>query len=56
MHDDGTSEATVHGGYGAVSQPGQRAPFNAGYGWLNTTRDSIVPDPKTVGLNPYTEW
>ena len=63
-HDDGTFvgrsapeidvfEATIEGGQGAVSQSGQRAPFNVGYEWFNTTENFIVPDPTVTELNSH---
>ena len=46
-------EATTHEDLGAVSQSGQRGPFNAGYEWFNTTKNLIIPDPTVTELNSY---
>ncbi|KAF8641999.1 hypothetical protein AX16_009721 [Volvariella volvacea WC 439] len=38
---------------GQVSQSAQWGPFNAGYEWLNTTDNLVIPDPSITFLNSY---
>ncbi|KAL6305819.1 beta-glucan synthesis-associated [Sparassis latifolia] len=38
---------------GQVSQSAQWAPFNAGYNWLNTSENQVIPDPSVSVHNIY---